>query len=243
MVKSNNQRGMTLLEIMISVAILGIISVGVMKLMENMNKTSRTASKAGDIESVTREIQNILNVKESCSVTVFGALGNGNTILTGIKQIDPANGYVTSHPRLIVSTPSSPKYVAPGMIINGMLLKFISNFSGGANYELVITFIKSVRATTSTVAANMTLGQNIVTKTIPLQLDNCNRFVAAGNTLDEAAGQCAANTNGFSTTVGSAVSIYSDAPAAVNAIGISDTTVFVACKECTATRTTVNGCL
>lgn len=237
------QQGMSMVEIMMAVGMLSVVSIGVMQLSKNMNKTSRTATKNFDIEGVMREISQHMANLDNCSATVFGASGSGNTVLTGLKELDATNnGAIQRHPRLYASTTSSPKYVANGMIINGMYLKWKSNTTTGANYDLYVSFMKSVKANSSALAKDMTWGQNIVTRKLPLTLDNCNRFIAVGNTQQAAAGKCNAAGGGSGMAGTAYVSLYSAAGANANAMGVSDTQYFVSCRVC-STRTTVNGCL
>lgn len=243
--RSNNQKGMTLIEVMIAISILSVISVAVISLMKNLDKTSKTAQKKADIDSTMREIQAHLADKQNCSATVYGASGSLNTVITGLKEIDlrpGQNGDVRAHNRLKSSTLSSPSFIAPGVIINGMFLKWVSDTTTGANYELYVTFIKSVKAANSptTAAADSMYGPNVVTKKIALQLDNCDRYVAFGNTQQAAAGHCSAS-GGY--TVGDYVGLYSAAGAAANAAGVSDTQFGVACRICPTIRAPVKGCL
>lgn len=244
-----NQRGMSLLEVMIAVSLLSVVSLGVVSLMKNIDKSSKTAQKNADIDATMREITQHLTNQENCSATFVGASGSANTIITGLKEIDSrstANGALGRHNRLVASTPSTPSYLSPGLIINGMFLKFVSNTTTSANYELHVTFMKSVKAFNSptTNAADSFYGANIVTRKIPLQLDNCDRYVATGNTQQAAMGQCTSATGGTGSTVGPVVAVYSAAGAVANSLGVNDTQYMVACKVCPAgARTSVKGCI
>lgn len=237
----HDSRGFSLMEVMIAVSILSVVMVGVMTLGKNLNKTTRTASKAMDMEGTMREIQNFLNNKENCSITVWGASGSANTLLSGLKEID-VNGVVKGHSRLKVSTSAAPSYVASGMIINGMFLRHVSDTSSGANYELYVTFMKSVRANTSTVVADATYGQNLTTRKIALQLDNCTRYVAFGNDVASASGRCIAEGG---EPVGNSLPIYSVSNVAAQQVGVAASIHHaVACRVCsTGARTVVNGCI
>lgn len=245
-----NQLGMSLLEVMMAVAMLSVVSLGVMTLNKNMNKTSKTAQRAMDIDGVMREIQNHMTNRENCSATVVGASGSGSTVITSLKSIDTrasTNGSIQAHPRIKASTMAAPAFLAPGLIINGMALRWLSNTTTGSNYELAVTFVKSVKAATqtTTAAADGMFGPNIVVRKIPLQLDNCDRYVAFGNTQQAAAGTCNTGFSGQTgATVGSYVAINSLAGPSANSIGITDTQYAVACMVCPAgARTSVKGCL
>jgi len=233
------------MEVMIAVSILSVISIGVMTLSKNMSKVTREAQKTYDVQAIMKEISDSMAKKANCSVTVFGAAASGNTVLTGLKTISDI-GIVTPHDRLKVSRPSAPVYVAPGMIINGMLLKWKQNNPNGADYELVVTFLKSVKAANGSAEAN-SFGNNMVVKSLPLQIDNCRRLVASGPTPQSVMGYCGSAIGaGFGTNaqvIGPVVTLQSNGGAAATNSGVSAQHSFGACQLCEATRPQVNGCL
>ncbi len=236
-----DQRGMSLIEVMIAVSILSLIMVGVMTMSKNMEKSAKSAEKKSDIEQVVREIQTLLADKENCSATVMGAAATGNTVITSIKQLNSA-GTLVGHTRLRSSTQAAPTYVSKGMIINGMFLKWLSNTASGANFELHVTFMKSVKAGGATAGAEKAketfYGSNLVTRVIPLQIDNCTRYVAFGVDAASAQGFCVQSGG---TPTGSVVSLFSDSAPSVT---VPDNHYAVACRVCDpVTRPRVNGCI
>jgi prepilin-type N-terminal cleavage/methylation domain-containing protein len=249
MKRKQSQVGMSLIEVMIAVSILSAISLSVIMLGKNMDKSVKSAELKADITEVTREISQILDNKENCSATVFGASGNSSTLLTSIKVLNGRN-QITAHSRLRASSTSSPSYVGKGIIINGMYLKWVSDSTVGGNYELRITYIKSVKAAVGTtggaaLARDTFFGQNAETKIISLQLDNCDRYVVT--TPQDGAGAPisaeATCTAAGGTVVGETVYFTSANPATPTQFAS------VGCRVCAApagppgTRGTVKGCL
>ena len=234
-----SQLGMSMIEIMMAVGMLSVISLGIMSMSKNMTKASKTASKNFDIETVMREIQSHMSINDNCTATVLGASGSGDTVVTSMKYFAANSGSLYKHDRLKASTLTTPYYVSNGMIINGMYLNWVANTGNGASYELKVTFIKNVKEAKTAGAQITTYGPNIVTRKIPLQLDNCSRSVAVGNSQQAAAGQCTSSGGSPGTEF---IPIYSAAGAVANAMGVSDTQWFTSCRIC-AVRTTVNGCL
>ncbi len=184
-----SQSGMSLIEIMIAVSILSVISLSVVLLNKNMNKSVKDAEKKSDIDMISRDIMAALSDKDSCSATFSGitvpAASGSQSLLPSIKQYD-GNGQVKPHARLKVVDIAN----APGnaTIINGMSIRRTNssaNLPGSGvpgDYELVVTFVKNPRAA---VAANTlsrdTVFRNFVVKTFPLRLDDCKRTAAMAN--------------------------------------------------------------
>lgn len=244
---TRSESGVSLIQVMILATILGGLSIAAMTMSKNMNKERKTAEKKLDIDKVMNEIEVALSNKDTCSVTVFGAHATNDTRLSGIKELD-TSGSVVAHSRLVVSTPTSPLFLAPGLIINGMFLKYVPEnpplvpVINGRHFDLHITFMKNTRATTSAVSADTFYGSNLVTKKIRLRLDTCNRWVASGNNYYDASIQCS-NHNGSSQIIGKAIPITWDVSTAQNDAGVFDTMVFAACQDCSSKVQTVKGCL
>jgi prepilin-type N-terminal cleavage/methylation domain-containing protein len=239
-----SQSGMSLIEIMMAVSILSVISVSVVMLSKNMDKSMKSAELKADMESVTRDIAQLMSVKENCSATVAGASGSGtpvpNTFLSSIKVVNSRN-QVEAHPRYKVSSITNPLLVGSGIMINGMYLKHLSdNVGSGASYELRITFIKSVRAAEGNQRVRDTFyGQNAETKKIPLQLDNCQRYMAVGrqNGTGAPISAAAVCTSAGGQLVGEVIVVNSG-----GAPTTPDTFQMVGCRVC-STRTSVRACI
>lgn len=235
-----DEKGASLLIVMLVIAMFSVIIVQVLGYTRNADKNRRTAAKTTEIDNVMAEIQSVLDNKLNCAATVFGASGSSTTMLSGLKELD-TNGMVKGHPTLKISTPTAPVYVARGVIINGMFLKWLSNTPSTANYELYITFIKNVKAVTNpgAIATNSTYGPNYTTRKITMQLDNCQRLVAFGNTMPDAVAQC---TNGGGIPSSEVVPLYYDVGITLNRQGVLNTQYAMACRFC-GTRTVVQGCI
>lgn len=67
-----NQRGMSLVEVIIAAAILGGLGVGAMKLKSNLTKTVVTAETGSDLTAIVAEIRTILSNPRSCEATLSG---------------------------------------------------------------------------------------------------------------------------------------------------------------------------
>ena len=70
--------GFSLVEVMVALGILGTISLGVMKIGENMNRTSKNMNQQLDAVQLSSKVQNLLRDKEVCNITFAGRrLGDG----------------------------------------------------------------------------------------------------------------------------------------------------------------------
>ncbi len=224
-----SQSGMSLIEVMVAISILSVISVAVLTMSKNMDKSVKNAEKRGDIESLMLLINQHMANKENCTATVLGAAPavNSTTMLTSLKLFRDT-GRLTSDPRLSVKSVSATD-TRNQVIINGMYLTNRADTGIGGNYDLVITFVKNPKAATGAAISAGGTVTNYVTRKIPLSLDNCQRtlrWAVAPNTPTCAVG----------TAVGAPISVNS-------ANGSSPDTTFnvIACRDC-ATRVTVRGC-
>lgn len=243
------QSGMSLIEVMIAVSILSAISLSVIMLGKNMDKSVKSAELKADVIEVNREISQILDNKDNCTATFYGASGSGNSLISSIKLLNTRN-QIEAHSRLKVSSSTTPTYVGKGIIINGMYLKWVSNNTVGANYELRVTFIKSVKAAGGTTgdatrARDTFYGQNAETKIIPFQLDNCTRYVVT-TPQDGAGAPVSANSTCVAaggTVFGDTVYFTSATPAAPDPGNTPSQFASVGCRICGATRENVKACL
>jgi prepilin-type N-terminal cleavage/methylation domain-containing protein len=67
-----NQKGFTLAEIVVAAGLLGIVSLGVMRLVDNMNKSQKTFETKSEIVLVTNSIAQSLTNEEACKNTFSG---------------------------------------------------------------------------------------------------------------------------------------------------------------------------
>ncbi len=226
-----SQSGMSLVEVMVAVSILSVIMVGVMTMGRNMDKTAKNAEKRGDIEGMMAQITQAMVNKESCTATVMNAAGgvNSTTMLTGIKMFD-SNGNLEANPRLRVSSIAAGD-TRNSVVINGMYITNRANHGIGANYDLVVTFVKNPKAAGGgAVSAGNTM-VNYVTRKIPLDLDNCTR------TLRWAVVPTIPSCVGSETAVSSTPVVVTSSSASHP----NERFNIITCRDCN-TRTTVRGC-
>jgi prepilin-type N-terminal cleavage/methylation domain-containing protein len=69
---SFKNQGFSLVEVMVALGILGAISLGVMKVGENMNRTSKNMNQQLDAAQLSSKIQFLLRDKEACDKTFVG---------------------------------------------------------------------------------------------------------------------------------------------------------------------------
>lgn len=179
-----NERGMTLVEIMIAVSILSVISLSVLMLTKNMNKSVKDAEKRGDVDSLAREIAQMLSDKEACRATFLGTTfasptsTNETVLIPSLMRFDNT-GQRVSHARLRVRPVDN---TSNQTIINGMMLRRTVNMPGvPSEFELVVTFLKNPKAAA---AADGSIGaantmRNYVTKAFPVRLDDCDRIITS----------------------------------------------------------------
>ena len=228
-----SQSGMSLIEIMVAVSILSVIMVSVMMLGKNMDKSAKNAEKKSDIETYAREIAQVLADKDSCSATVFGANGGtgaaNRTYITSLKSIDQ-NGKIVANPRLKVTAIDSG-VKSNQVVINGMYLENKGDLGSGANYVLVVTFVKNPKAAGGDVQSQSNIMQNYVKREFPIVVDNCGRTVVKANAVG--------GTPSCLNAVGGVVNITS------NAATNPDNRLWklLVCRSCTATRPTAKGCI
>ncbi|RZF22812.1 hypothetical protein DAY19_03300 [Halobacteriovorax vibrionivorans] len=92
--KRNNEFGFTLVEIMVAAGLLGVLSVAVVNIMGNINKTSKRASQVFNVQQEKQRISRFLSDKDSCQQTLngvnFGPQPNFTTTdtLTEIRDKD-----------------------------------------------------------------------------------------------------------------------------------------------------------
>ena len=70
--------GFSFVEIMVAMGLLGAISVGVMRVMDNANKASKTIEVKDDIIQMERQIADVLNSQNNCEETLGEKTINSN---------------------------------------------------------------------------------------------------------------------------------------------------------------------
>ncbi len=236
-----SQSGMSLIEIMIAVSILSVISLSVVLLNKNMNKTVKDAEKKGDIETIMRDISSYVSDKQSCAAT-FAGMNIGGTVgdkayLPSIRTLN-TNGEVVPVDRLRVKDISGSN--SNLTTINGMHVERKANNADQPDtFVLKVTFVKNPRAANGNVTSRDTVFRNYVVKEIPLRLDNCQRFnrMTNNSVAPVAPSPSCPSTAPVSFPVGQVYTFHSGAAA--------DTKNYYAvqvCRTCT-TKAQIVGCL
>lgn len=92
-----NEKGFTLVEVLIAVAIMGAISVVSMKMMENQNKSANTTEAKFESFAVLNDIQLLLSERESCrktfGITPGAPKNTGSHVLANINPGDITDLY------------------------------------------------------------------------------------------------------------------------------------------------------
>jgi len=230
--KKLNQKGFTLVEVMVAVSILSVIMVGIMTMMKSMNKSAKDIEKRGDVDQIMTMITQAMQNKATCTATVFRAPSTGvNTVtpIQGIMMVSPNAGTVSLDPRMRVQSLAT----APGNkpIINGMALRQVTAAGPVTQYELVITFIKNPAAARGQAMSQQNTMQNVVVRKIPLNLDVCARTFAYGQ------GSTMPSCPAGQMPVGQTVAVTSS-----NVGAISPNFIVQACQDCSSTGV-AQGCL
>lgn len=150
-----DSKGFSLVEVLIAAGMLGVISLGVMKISENQTEVQKKAEVNFEINSISNVIsQNLLN-GDACGYT----LGVGNSIGSGtiIPEIKSRNNTVLFN----LTTPYGNNQVK----INSMILNNLVTSGTGPKYgdvSLQVTFEKT---------SKVIHGNKIVIKSFPLKLE------------------------------------------------------------------------
>lgn len=124
-----NRNGLSILEVIIAMGIMGILSYAMIELISNQNKAVRTTQNTIDVNEIQNQVQRYLLDSEICKSTLANLnLAEGQSLpITEIKKVGPtgaANVYLTSAP---------PNNKFGGMQIESFLL---TRRTGLANKEL-----------------------------------------------------------------------------------------------------------
>ena len=68
----NNQKGFSLIEIMVALGMLGIISLGTMQLMTNMTKGQKGMTFKSNIDQIVNEVKMAMRTEANCTATLTG---------------------------------------------------------------------------------------------------------------------------------------------------------------------------
>lgn len=107
-----NQKGLTLIEIMISVSILGIVSLVLMTIFNLFNSTHNRANLVGDADELARMIQAVMDRPELCKHALRSS-GNNLIRFDGSQEVN-----VTT---IVAVDPSDPSNMAKTIRIASMV--------------------------------------------------------------------------------------------------------------------------
>lgn len=168
----SNSRGFTLVEILIAVAMLGVLSLGIMHLSKNMSNVQQTADSKGDEIEMRTSIRMLLDNDKFCRVSLAGngALGTPSSpVLFNKNSIDQANEGLpielfTSNQNgtarvtkkfsaTDVNVQNYGKIKITRLVLqmnNGVGFNYAQSFAHSDIGEIVVDFEKKVQSTTRT---------------------------------------------------------------------------------------------
>ena len=84
-----NSRGMSLMEIVIAVGLIGVLSLGTMKLLETTNRGMKNFEKSSEVLSLESSISSYLLSSGGCKQLLGLATGSQVEIRSAIKELNP----------------------------------------------------------------------------------------------------------------------------------------------------------
>jgi hypothetical protein len=120
--------GMSMVEIMVAAGLLGGVSLGVMRLMENSTKAAKTIEAKDEISMLTNQINDVLKNPNNCEAT-FGSKKEGDSISMVYQVLGG-----TSVPKFSATTSAGPE-----VQIESMNLKDVDD-NGSNGSAAVATF-------------------------------------------------------------------------------------------------------
>ncbi len=87
---TSNERGMSLMEIVVAVGLVGLIALGSMRLMQGLNVSNKDFEKSSEVLSVHTKIKSFLISNAGCKQLVGKAAGEDIEIKGVTQEYDPA---------------------------------------------------------------------------------------------------------------------------------------------------------
>ncbi len=101
----NNQKGFSLIEIMVALGMLGIISLGTMQLMTNMTKGQKGMTFKSNIDQIVNEVKMAMRTEANCTATLTGLSPSTSTQPVNDNEIkkncESAGGVISNCTTLI----------------------------------------------------------------------------------------------------------------------------------------------
>ncbi|WP_412473839.1 tail fiber domain-containing protein [Halobacteriovorax sp. YZS-1-1] len=177
--KRNNEFGFTLVEIMVAAGLLGVLSVALVNMISNINRTSKRASQVFNVQQEIQRISTLLADQDSCFATFngesFGSTAQGadfnfntisrvdgagvaSNIYTLNQELGGADGkvHLESLSATITSNAPGPSYMQAGVSVVKVDANIRVQFEKGGP----TASIEAVR--------NSSIGQTIITRDIPV---------------------------------------------------------------------------
>lgn len=87
----NNEQGFSLVQVMIAAGMLGLVSLGTMRLMENQSKSASTTESKFESSETLNDIRLLLSERDSCRRSFGITPGNPNTGTLLLNSINPGD--------------------------------------------------------------------------------------------------------------------------------------------------------
>lgn len=127
-------KGLSMIEMLIAVALVGVSSVGAMELYNMQNRSVNTAETRFDSVDFTNQIRSVLSNTKSCTSTISGIQYSSGSSIDTIKRVykDPATGADTTSDVITVNSNVSNK-----LKLIGISLENVDTTKGQADLKLV----------------------------------------------------------------------------------------------------------
>lgn len=168
----HKQAGMSIMEIMVAMGLLGILSLGAMELMKNMNKSALSGELAVDVNQAYSEIQKIMSNPSHCTGNLEGrTVYPGQEISIEALYLKDNNG--NSAPFYVAG---DPKYKIGKIYIKQIGLAYDRETEDGAMLKLNVIFSKDLPN-----SKREFFGGKEIKKELSVHVDNCYREALSGN--------------------------------------------------------------
>lgn len=174
-----SSKGFSLTEIMIAMGLLGALSMGLMKLMDNSNKAAKNIESKDEISMMAREMSDILASANNCEESLRDKKV-GNSVFF-IKQVNKVTGAKTLVEKFnpVAPTEENSKVVVESMTVTKVDANGTDGSQGIATLEVLFRKPKSGH-----------LGARVVKKEITLSANLCNRDYITATTFAGVMSQC-----------------------------------------------------
>jgi len=159
--------GVSLVEMTVVLALIGVAGVGVMKLMDNANKAGKNLDNKDEIFQMNNQINDILKNPNNCEATL-----GGRTVGSDVPFLQQViNGVATPNARFTPTTVASPKVTVQSMTVLSVDTNGSSNGSQ-VNAVLRVAFLKG----------GTIIGGKVINKDITVNANFCEKNLIQGAT-------------------------------------------------------------